>query len=184
MARYYRRRYTRTIARAPKKKWASCYKNISTDLEYGGSGDFYAYKELAENSTESTSPTPVIVKTGNFKMQFDMYLNVGAAGTVTARAYIFYVPEGYFSGTILSTTLSDIVTKHPEWIIAWRQLDFGNANASGSVDTSVVRMSSRLKRNLNSGDKIYFAVFGTGNFTGVASKGVLNGGCQFWTCAN
>lgn len=184
MARYYRRRY-RTIVRAPKKKWGSNYVNISQVINYGTDGSFSAYQALCRNSTETTAPTPVIVKTGNFKVQFDLILNVGGSGAIEARAYIFFVPQGFYDdGFPDQISIVRLVSQHPEWIMAWRQLDFGNANVAGSVDTSVVRMSSRLKRNLNSGDQIYFAVVGSGNFTNIETKGSIAGAAQFWTCAN
>lgn len=186
MARYYRRRtYTRVVK--PKKKWASNYSVLSGDITYGGSSSFFYFIDLAKNSTESSNPTPVVVKTGNFRVQFDLTLNVGTSGAVSARAYIIYVPQGWNFGSsneLLYTGFTQIVEQHPEWIMMWRQLDFGNANAQGSVDTSVVRMSSRMKRNLNSGDKVMFLLLGTGAFEGVQQRGVIQGACQYWTCAN
>lgn len=187
MARYYRRRY-RTIVRAPKKKWATGYKDISGVFEYGDSTRFVYHTPLVVNSNQSSDPTPVIVKTGNFRVQFDATIKVGASGAIEAKAYVVYVPEGWNIGTEGSETsisqLRNIVAQHPEWILVWRQLDFGNANAAGTFDTSVVRMSSRLKRNLNSGDRIMFIILGSGDFTGIDQKGQVEGAAQYWTCAN
>ena len=185
MARY--RRYRRTIIRVPKKKWASNYINITGQLANGTDGNFYHSQQLAINATESNAPTPVVVKTGNFRVQFDLTLNVAASGAVSARAYIVYIPQGWNIGsdpTTIVNNVGSLVSQHPEWILAWRQLDFGNANAAGSVDTSVVRMSSRLKRNLNTGDRVNFYLIGNGDFTGINFRGNLTGACQFWTCAN
>lgn len=186
MARYYRRRsYTRVVR--PKKKWASGYKTIAGAIQTGTGSSFVYNTNLVENSTDSSNPTPVIIKTGNFRVQFDAVLNVGGSGILTARAYVVYIPEGWNLGTTgaeIYLNIDNIVAQHPEWIMVWRQLDFGNANASGSVDTTVVRMSSRLKRNLNSGDKIVFAILGTGDFTGITFRGQVVGGAQFWNCAN
>lgn len=186
MARYYRRRtYTRVVR--PKKKWASCYTVLSGNISINSSQQFFYNRELCINSTESGTPTPVIIKTGNFRVQFDLTLNVGASGAVSARAYIIYVPQGWEFGSTaeqMYTSYDQIVRQHPEWIMTWRQLDFGNANAAGSVDTSVVRMSSRMKRNLNSGDRVIFLLLGNGAFENVQTQGVVQGACQYWTCAN
>lgn len=181
MARYYRRRYTRTIK--PKKKWCSNIKAfVGEAIQYQNTSEFYVTKDLVTNTSDQSSPTPVVIKTGNFKLQMDMTINVGVAGNVEAAIFIMYVPQ---SITLTNyTTISNYVTCHPEWIMAWRQIDFGSANAAGSVDTSVITMSSRLKRNLNSGDKVCLFVIGSGNFTGVQAHGILNGRVQYWTCAN
>lgn len=186
MARYYRRRY-RTIVRAPKKRWCTNMFYFDGNIDYGTNNNYAYAKLLVQNSTEGANPSPVIIKTGNFKVQFDVTLNVAASGSIAARAFIAYVPEGYNVGLGPAETfsnLNNLVSQHPEWILVWKQLDFGNANAAGSVDTSVVRMSSRLKRNLNTGDNIYFFVLGNGDFNGITARGVVSGACQYWTCAN
>lgn len=185
MARY--RRYRRTIIRAPKKKWATNIVDITSNgATYDSENTFHYATILAQNKSESTSPTPVIIKTGNFKAQFDLLINVSSSGMVAATAYIIFLPEGYFDPSITpdSPMWGRMIYNHPEWIMVWRQLDFGNANAAGSVDTSVVRMSSRMKRNLNSGDKIYFVILGTGQFAGTGNSTHVNGSVQYWTCAN
>ena len=182
MARYYRRRYTRTIVRAPKKKWATNIIQLSGTPQFDGNNSFHYQFQLCSNKTETTSPSPVIIKTGNFKVQFDLTVNVNAAGVVNARAFVCFVPQGVPTTTALD--LQNITANHPEWILAWRQLDFGNANAAGSVDTSVVKFSSRLKRNLNSGDAVLFFILGGGDFTGITTRATIAGMAQFWTCAN
>lgn len=181
MARYYRRRYTRVVA--PKKKWCSNLKSlVGVAVEYQNPSEFSVIKDLVINNSDGATPTPVVVKTGNFKAQIDMTINVGATGTIEAAIFIMFVPQGM---TLTNyTNINNYITCHPEWILAWRQLDFGNANAQGSVDTTVVRFGSRLKKNLNSGDRICLFVLGSGNFTGVQTNGVLNGRIQYWTCAN
>lgn len=185
MARY--RRYRRTIVRAPRKKWASNYVSVDSDtVTYGADGTFAYSKNLASNGTELIPPTPTVIKTGNFKSQFDLTINVAIGSIVSAQAFIVFIPEGYFQGVspITTTMWTNAVIKHPEWLMMWRQLDFGAVGAAGSVDTSVVKMSSRLKRNLNSGDQIYFLILGHGEFAGVTQKANIRGAVQFWTCAN
>lgn len=186
MARYYRKRsYTRVVR--PKKKWATNIVNLfNNDATFGTDGTFIIPKLIASNKKEDTAPSPVIIKTGNFKVQFDLTVNVGAAGVVAATAYIIFIPEGYVTDTasVTAAQWSTIIESHPEWLLLWRELDLSNANAAGSVDTSIIRASSRLKRNLNSGDKIYFVLLGSGDFTGVQTRASLRGACQYWTCAN
>lgn len=181
MARYYRRR--RTIVRAPKKRWASNVLPMDGNIVRDNNGQFHYTLDLAKNNSEGTSPAPVIIKTGNFRVQFDVNINVAATGLIAARAFVIYVPQGLLS-TADYPNIQTLVNNHPEWIMTWRQLDFGNANAAGSVDTSVVKFSSRLKRNLNTGDRIVFAIIGEGDFTGIQYAATIRGMTQFWTCAN
>lgn len=187
MARYYRRRYTRTIVRAPRKKW--CSNMIPVDLNVSsineGTQDNPRWTvasgtTLAENKTETSSPTPVVVKTGNFKAQFDLFSNSISAGS-DMTIYIIYCPEGVNPTGGLA--LKDYMLKHPEWVIAWRKVDLDMAAAQVATNSNRITISSRLKRNLNSGDKINIYVFST---VGVNTATVIrmSGMVQFWSCAN
>ena len=96
MARYYRRR--RTIVRAPKKKWGSNMVGIDMNVTNSGQTIDSGFRAvtLAANKTETTAPTPVIVKTGNFKIQGDLYYTgTGQSiGHPSATLYIVFVPQG------------------------------------------------------------------------------------------
>lgn len=160
MARY--RRYRRIIVRAPKKKWASNFRDVNMEVNNTTSAatDVVVYKDLAENKTETTSPTPVIIKAGNFKVQADFYVTVLDPSTTiaghapTGILYVMYWPEGI--GVTTPASAQTLIQNHPEWIIGWRTIDFDSLNVSGGQSLGVTRVSltSRLKRNLNSGDKI------------------------------
>lgn len=183
MARYYRGR-TRTIVRAPKKKWGS--NMIGVDLlvsntEQATSNGYHAVT-LAANKSEVNAPTPVIVKTGNFKLQGDLrYVGSGSgAGASNATLYIVFVPQGMEPTNYVSATA--LVNNHPEWIMAWRYLESSIVVGTQVVDTNRFSVSSRLKRNLNSGDSI-FAILVVSNLPPGHQCGV-QGMCQFWTCAN
>lgn len=183
MARY-RRRY-RTIVRAPKKKWAS--NMIGIDMTITNSEQVIAagYDKvvIASNKTESTTPTPVVVKTGNFKVQGDMYYTGGSTqviGHPSAILYIVFVPEGMEPQT--GPAAVAIVGNHPEWILTWRLLESNYVGGAGIVDTNRFTLSSRLKRNLNSGDAVYAIVLV--NSLAPSQQCHIQGACQFWTCAN
>ena len=188
MARYYRRRYTRTVVRAPKKKWASNFRDVNMEVQNQTqlAADVYVTRDLAENKSETTSPTPVIIKTGNFKLQGDYYiLNSGAPVdqyTVTGMLYIIYLPEGV--SPVNPAGAQQLVTNHPEWILGWRVIDFSVTTLEQyqAQDVTKVSLTSRLKRNLNSGDKIVCLVLIQNMPSGC--KFVSKGMCQFWTCAN
>lgn len=178
MARYYRKRYTRVVK--PKKKWASNIKALS--LESAEVASYGGIVELCKNSTQAALPTPVIVKAGNFKVQCDVVAGGSDGSLVSMVAYVLYLPEGVDpllqESHAVHQFIQSTVTNHPEWILAWRQIGYDAVQGTKSVDR--VTFSSRLKRNLNSGDRIVFAVDSNGSIHDLALRGL----CQFWTCAN
>lgn len=177
MARYYRRRY-RTIVRAPKKKWASNIQNIamttvgSTLLQFGT-------QDLVINTTETSTPTPVIIKTGNIKVQGDYYFRLNSSSSVQLALYVVFVPQGV---PVTSATLAnDLITNHPEWIMAWKYVGNDYGTTTAEVNSDRFSFSSRLKRNLNSGDTIKLIAIATGgDLNDVKVRGMV----QYWTCAN
>ena len=183
MARYYRRRYTRTVVRAPKKKWCSNMISVSLHGTTSLVGEDYVIAigtDIAENKTETTSPTPIVVKTGNFKVQLDVFCT-----SVTRKSdmivYLVYQPEGV--APVGANAVKEYMLKHPEWIIAWKKVDLDVDVGDVTSNSTRITMSSRLKRNLNSGDKIGLYLFSTkGNTLG--SEVDMNGMVQFWSCAN
>ena len=117
MARYYRRRYTRVVR--PKKKWGSNMKAFAlSQLPAATNGILQT--TLAENSAQSSNPTPIIVKTGNFKIQGDCFTKMGGSVTspIEAVVYVVYLPEGL---TVANYSQAEgLIQSHPEWILAWK----------------------------------------------------------------
>ena len=176
--RYYRRR---TVAVRPKKKWAS---NMIIRNYVINSDNPSPVITLVANSLQSGTPTPVIVKAGNFKINADIGVaaTAGSSGDIGIQlmAVVLYLPEG--NGIPNNTSLGAIVGAHPEYIMAWRQFDTSTPTTSTSFAREVV-FSSRLKRNLNSGDSIVFGVLSSA--TGVTVNRIVTSvTAQFWTCAN
>ena len=148
----YYRPYRRTYG--SKAHWAS---NLRQGL-LGQNGDV-----LCENAVQSQSvtPTPVILKCGNFKVQGDITVNVSNAGSVSVNVFLLYCPEG------ISTSMSGLeaaIQQHPEWIMGWTSVDTP-ASGTGVAAGNRWSISSRLKRNLNSGDRIVIYTQGTGTAT-------------------
>ena len=169
--RYYRRR---TVTVRPKKKWATNFLQGTL----GTNADPAAV--LVQNTTQSSLPTPVIVKAGNFKLQGDLSIYTTTALTTTPRiaVVVFYLPQGL---DLTATAANGILESHPEWILAWKQVDTNIVAANTSSGFSSFSVSSRLKRNLNSGDRIC-----VGYTTNTPSAAVLTiqFSAQYWTCAN
>ena len=194
MPRYYRRRSTRIVR--PKKKWASNMRSIYLTPIADPNAPEVAFSDvLCANATEVdaggvVTPTPTIVKTGNFKVQCDCSVIITHPGVVQAMMYVLYIPEGVFTPNNPAadyTTLGAIITRHPEWILSWRQFSSDAMDTRGNLER--VSFSSRLKRNLNSGDKVYVVLLVNvvQSLTPVVAKVqnvICRGMAQFWTCAN
>lgn len=194
MARYYRRRYTRVVK--PKKKWASNLKSVyldsaDTDNPITLSATSGFALPLAVNSLGTASPTPVILKVGNFKCNFDFsvqYSSLASTANTVVLAFIMYLPEGLGLASNQSAQAAfeqyaGIVDKHPEWILAWKQL--GSEISQANIQNyERVSFSSRLKRNLNSGDTIALIVLFSDKKATVPYAIRFSATTQFWTCAN
>lgn len=170
--RFYRRR---TVVVRPKKRWASNFASANLSLSTTSSQAKAATGQvLVQNSTQSSSPTPTIVKAGNFKVQGDCYIvpPQGSASLVQAVLYVMYVPQGFTLTT--AADYENLVQSHPEWIMTWKMLDMNGTTTQLSSFT----FSSRLKRNLNSGDSIQLVAMteaSVGIQFGILTK------VQYWT---
>lgn len=193
-----RRYYRRTRVVRPRKKWATNFATIgettqkSLVMTPGEVTTLTFNNTLVQNTAQISSPTPVIVKAGNFKVKGDMKLSFRLTSgsyppsMTSCVIYVMYIPEG------LSAAAS-LISNHPEWIIAWSPVDINIDTASSTLQTQNVNkfsFSSRLKRNLNSGDRIEcLVVFNfepstttVGDTVQVTiSPAIL---CQYWTCSN
>lgn len=171
-----RRYYRRAIRVVPKKKWATNFKTITCS----SSTTAGKYEILAENKAQAGSPTPTIVKCGNFKVQGDCSVanTASVLGILYLRVFVLYVPEGWSVSNI-----SQIPEQHPEWIMAWSAVDLPTSAANTTSGGNKFSVSSRLKRNLNSGDMIVFYMDPTYDSDTSPLISVL-GAAQFWTCAN
>lgn len=153
-----RRRYYRVRKVYPKQKWLPV-NNEMTIL--GGTVLSGSYKItmgiLTQNATRTDSTgggnitSASITKCGRFKFKGVLIGNtIAGLNTIVG---ISYVPEGYpldnDASLAVDTLGNSFFYKHPEWILCWTRLDFTAASQSNEV-----RLSSKLKRNLSSGDRI------------------------------
>lgn len=185
------RRYYRSRIRyvAPKKKWASNIVNGTVTLSIIGSGvqgaisGVFGQYTLAENKTQSFAPTPTIIKTANFRVQGIITFDIepGSMATVTdLNCYIIYMPEG------VSNVTRDVINAHPEWIMGWTKINIISPPGPGNAYATKFSVTSKkLKRNLNSGDKIVLGFVGETDYTENSTLTEnLPITCQFTSCAN
>lgn len=200
-----RRRYYRRVYRvaAPKKKWASDIGqgilSIQEQEQSGtGPGGYVtiASNKVCGNSESGVFPTPVILKVGNFKTQIDGSVEGVMDPMRSVVLYLMFIPEGVDPTAVYTTNLGtkqSIADKHPEWIMGWKRIDVntsysGAPQAGNLVSMSPTSFTSRLKRNLNSGDSIYFVLVSKKDMATSGSSSSytvsVHWSAQFWTCSN
>lgn len=130
--------------------------------------------DLVVNSTDMSTPTPIIVKTGNFKLYGTLNTSISESDILklwNVTAYVMYCPQGY-----TYSSLADI-TNHPEYIMGRTTLRFVPGQ------NSTCSLSSRMKRNLNSGDKVCLVLFTTKD-SALTGSLIMYLNWQYYTCAN
>lgn len=159
----------RYVRKAPKKKWAP-YLNSYTITDQQDQNNVVSvnrnttvgFLQLIDNSGQLATPTPTVTKVGNFKVHADAYYKVIPDVTVCTQVYIVFVPELWldpgFTTAQKAIKMSQIPTSHPEWILAMGALQ--SETSSGGTGTFLLnttskQFSSRMKRNLQSGDSIF-----------------------------
>ncbi|AYA60340.1 hypothetical protein [Bovine serum-associated circular virus] len=148
-----RARRTFYTARRQTVKW-SPHLLIQPMTMEATQGEFASYQLIAKNSSDTSIPVPSVIKVKNFKVSIDTSAPSDfSQGMKYLNAYLMYVPEGI-------TLNTDTAKNHPEWIIAWRGI-----NDTNQSDRDNYVLSSRLARNLNSGDAIYLLFAGYTNTT-------------------
>lgn len=147
MARYYKKRYYRRIY--PRKRWASNIGNFTSRILFQ-QGDLTkcGATQICTNALQTANPTPVLLKFGRCKIKVDvqpLVIPTTTVNSISLVAYLTFIPQGVNMND--SQIVYDLIKNHPEYIMAWQQI---------SLDSpSSMTISSKLKRNLNSGDSIY-----------------------------
>lgn len=160
-----RRRYYRVRRVYPKQKFSSLMKQTNTTQTLtSGQTTQFAANDLVVNGTESSTPTPTIIKFARVKMTGTVSTSVATSeiGKLFAvRLFIVYCPQEYTYDSYSK------ITAHPEYIIASRDLPMN------PVQRNTFTLSSRLKRNLNSGDKIQYVI-------AINKDSTLTGSVSLW----
>lgn len=153
-----RRRYYRSRRVYPKQKWLPVNNELGMNgIEILAASNFLTtVQPITENSSRNITDgggnvsSATIIKTGRFRIKGVLSVNTGAAMSYIIG--IAYVPEGYVinqTATGIGNLGNTFFYKHPEWILCWTRMDFSNASQGNEFS-----LSSRLKRNLNTGDQI------------------------------
>ena len=174
------RRYRRRIVVRPKKRWATNFTNFTSDLisvAPNAPGGFAT--NLVQNAVQTSNPTPVVLKTGNFKIQGDVSLfnATGQAGSLNLCLYVMFLPQGI--DILNGTQVKNMIELHPEWILTWKLVDIASLNSNAQNGFS---FSSRLKRNLQSGDRVALLALAETDLTLATPQQLkVHAQCQYWT---
>lgn len=152
MPRRYYTRYRSRRTYVARRKWSPTL--IQTQQQTAAIPDTNGYSTVtlcANASNQGTNvPVSTIIKVKNFKVVLDIVSLSSNASSSTIRNNfyaIMFVPQGF-------TVTANIPQEHPEWIMVWRTVDVGRPATDGAPTSPNIQMSSRLTRNLNSGDSI------------------------------
>ena len=163
----------RTVrSRRRGKKWSPVLVELHPDpQQISPSSNIFFATTICENSNNTNvAPTATVIKVGNLKVSFECESSSNRAILASGSAYIMFVPQGL-------TPTTDYPMQHPEYIMVWRSF-----NPAGAV--SAVTMQSRLKRNLNSGDKIILFYKVRNDDTGANLTIAFRGIATYVCCAN
>lgn len=127
---------------------------------------------LSANSANTTAPpTATVLKVANFRLSLDLNPPSGFQGA--GKMFVVYVPEDV-------NVSASLPYNHPEWVMAWKTFEPGQTDPQ-----STITMSSRMRRNLNSGDRIVL-LLDMLNFStapeGVQFVGAIT--CSYACCSN
>ena len=143
---YYKKNYKKNYGYLNKKKWAPFMYDITpTNFNLAPEVIDGSFVSLVTNSVETSVPTPTILKVKHLKVAFDARFDSTALSS--GFICIMFVPQGITPGVALAT-------QHPEWVMAWK-----NIRNDITANHHETMLTTRLTRNLNSGDKIicYFS---------------------------
>lgn len=149
----------------PKQKWL-INNNELTVLGSTIAANSYQlrFEPITQNPSRTESngagntSSASIIKVGRFR--FNGYID-GSDNLTKYIIGISFIPEGYTLTANANVPRSNLgecfFYKHPEWVLAWTRMDYNSATENE------VRLYSKLKRNLNSGDGIILFVIAINN---------------------
>lgn len=154
-----RRRYYRVKRVYPKQKWLPVNNEVGMNGIESMTESAYltTILPITENPSRNIADgggnvsSATIIKVGRVRIKGVLLSNTTGIG----MSYIIgvaYVPEGYNisqTSAPIGNLGDSFFYKHPEWIMCWTRIDYSNASQQNEFS-----LSSILKRNLNTGDRI------------------------------
>ena len=166
--KYRRRRYYR-------KSWSTRLTSINVSQLVAPGTPVLIYRTLATNPAQDDNTVSQRFTVKNVNVQVEVTHENNADRINLAQHYILYIPQGY-------TLSADTPYDHPEWIMAHRFI--GGPVSTSDPGYAPLRISTRLARKLDTGDRIVYLFLATNTSTTAQSTIQLNGLVKLNTKAN
>lgn len=155
------RRYYRSRRILPRVKWSINSTNILGTAPSCAATkvsavqlDIVASQSRTRSTGDPNNVSAAILKAG--RIRFKGVISSSMSAGQSALVFIAYLPElitGSFSDLNYASIGTTVFYSHPEWVMAWTRVDYTNAAQKNEVS-----LYTRLKRNLNPGDRIALIV--------------------------
>lgn len=149
--------------RKSRKHWASHIDEVSMHVTATPSTPASLVHTIAENTADTTTPTPFLTKIGNVGIDVGIQLSTdnppSNASTYNLSCGVIFVPQGVSYTT--NNQIKTLIEYHPEYVMWLKQVIPQTKYGTGGWaldNVPSLKVQSRLKRNLNSGDKLIFFV--------------------------
>lgn len=166
----------RTIVRRPRVKWSPHMETIQETLNVPANVSYaYYVHAIAANATDSHLPTVPVIQVTRINFQGHLAQNVTSGEWYL---YFIYIPEGLDATLTNWTAWQGYINAHPEYIMA-RTIGSSDYSGTAGNTTTTLRLSTRMKRNLNSGDQVvalfvWNALFTSSNPSNLPMQGQLS----------
>lgn len=178
MAKYTR---YRKYSRRRKGIWSSRISNITGEQLATANSQYVIYYNLCSNPSQSDSTVSNKYTVKNINTQLELSTENEYNNAIeNLQAFVCYIPQGYVpTGT--PSAYADVPYNHPEWIMAHRFI--GSAQSDGNNFFPPLRISSRLARKLDTGDRVVLILLGN-NTSGASATLQYRGVVKYVTKAN
>lgn len=180
------RRYYRSRRTYPKQKWSINLANVASTVPAVQAQTFSVQQvNVVDNpSRTDTAGSAVFASSAILKVsriRFKGMISSAMQAGQSCIVALMYLPE-LVSASGTSLAINSIGNSafycHPEWILAWTRLDYTNA-----AQRNEISLYSRLRRNLNPGDKIALVVLNV-NYAATAGAAMDISGTTQYVCKN
>lgn len=192
-----KRKTTTVVTRQPRRPYSrnfhDIYANLTNQVQEQGQTVTKTRVGILEllcgNSSSNSNPTPGILKTTRFRFQGSItYVSASAPSRQFVKLGLIYIPEvernmiANWTGEQTGTYLQQALVNEPERLLAYKNVPLTPV-ANGSYGVTI---SSKLSRNLKSGDGVFlFLMTGyNGGDPALASTIIVRGEVTFYTRYN
>lgn len=144
--------------------------NFSGSQSAAGGSNYIIYQNLCQNPAQDVDTVSQLFTVKNINCQVDIELDGTNKTVENLQAYVMFVPQGYVP-TGAPSAYETLPFDHPEWIMTHRF--YGSPTRESTTLTPgfpPLRLTSRLARKLDTGDRIILLILGTN--TGTLESGV------------